>query len=100
LTDSIHFVFNLFTYLSFSDYLKRFYQRITPSNDVAFMSDELNTTWKIMKEIRRLYVSPMIHTGYCRQVDDVAGCLCPCLDVCREQLLALNLDHLRNVIDI
>jgi len=48
---------SLLTYLSFSDYVKRFYQRITPSNYVAFMSDELNMTWKIMNELRRLYAT-------------------------------------------
>jgi hypothetical protein len=47
----------LLIYLSLSDYVKRFYQRITPSNDVEFMSDELDMTWKIMNELRRVYAT-------------------------------------------
>ena len=47
----------LLTYLNFSDYVKIFCQRITPSNDVEFMSDELNMTWRIMNELRKLYAA-------------------------------------------
>jgi hypothetical protein len=66
---------SLLTYLSFSNYVKRFLPANYTIDYVAFMSDELSMTWKIINELRRLCVT-LIHVGYYRQMEDFAGCLC------------------------